>query len=378
VDIKNGASVIGTGQVDGTGTATVMITLAQATYSLTAAYLGNSSFQATSVSSLAYTVNAPPADLTSISSMVSPVPGTVGKPIVITVAVEDTTNTSTVPTGEVDIDNGTTVVGSGPLDSSGKAVISLMLPQGTYSLTANYLGNSIFQPTPNAPITTFKVNPPAAGATFISTFMVTPLPATAGQPMTFTATVSNGTGTAIPTGELDILKNDTEQIGSGQLDSNGNITIMLTLPAGSYNVSVRYAGNSSFNAADTPDLPITVLPASQSSSRSTTSPPQPSGPLTISRSKKGILSIGLAFDAALDPSATNIGLYQLAALVKKKGKQVTGKGVGIKNVSLSSSARSLTINLAKPFKGVVQLTVLAGLKSAGGPATTSPLVYIIH
>ena len=88
------------------------------------------------------------------------------------------------------------------------------------------------------------------------------------------------------------------------------------------------------------------------------------------QTKKGLSAITVSFNEALDPaSAQNVGRYSVLASVKKRGKTVFSKRLGIRGVSYNNMAGTVTINLAKPYKGVVQVTVLGGIAAANG--TTS-------
>ena len=64
--------------------------------------------------------------------------------------------------------------------------------------------------------------------------------------------------------------------------------------------------------------------------------------------------------------------------MKKKGKTVYSKKVGIKTVSVGANGQSVTINLAKPYKGVVQVTVLSGLMAANGTSSPGNVAQIVH
>jgi hypothetical protein len=324
-----------------------------------------------------FTINAGP-DQTSVSSpTIDPAAGVAGQTITFTVAVVDDTSSAVIPTGEVDIKNGSAVIGSGQLDATGHAKIMVPLPQGSYSITAVYAGNSSLA-TSTSPAEAYTVNAPPAARTFIAAFTVASVPATAGKPITITATVSNADGSATPTGEVDIIANGSMMIGTGTLDSNGNVTIVVTLPAGSYTVAVVYKGNGSFQEASSPRIPVTVSAGTSMSQPQPGGSPQPAGAPTIGRSKQGLTSIGFSFGVTLDPSAASTALYRVLGAVKKKGKTVYSKAVHVKNVSLSADSKSVTINLAKPFKGVAQVTIEPGLKASGGASTTSPLMFVVH
>jgi hypothetical protein len=378
--LNNGSVPIASGQLTN-GSVTIPLDLTQGDYSLTALYDGGSSFQSATAGPQSYTVGgSPTADRTSISTFgVSPTsPATAGQAITATVTVVDTTHTGTVPTGTVDLSSGATQVGSGTL-SNGSVTIPLSLAAGNYSLTAVYVSDnsSSFQGTTSTP-QSYTVNAPPADATSISTFGVSPTSPTAGQPITFTATVSDSTNpSAIPTGEVDVIDRNTgTKIGSGNLDSGGNVTITVMLPAGSYKPYFAYLGTSNNHAANTLNLPtLTVTPTPTPTPTRTPMPPQPAGTPSLQQSRKGT-SVNLSFNTPLDPSsAGNVALYSAFGAVKKKGKTVFTKRIPIKNVTVSGTALSVLINLAKKYKGSLQLEILPGLKSANG-ATTSQSTMI--
>jgi hypothetical protein len=87
----------------------------------------------------------------------------------------------------------------------------------------------------------------------------------------------------------------------------------------------------------------------------------------VSRSRKGLTAISVAFDESLDPaSAENPGLYLVLGAVKKRGKTVYSKGVAIGSVRYDGNARTVTISLARPYKGGVQVTVHGGILGTNG------------
>jgi hypothetical protein len=317
----------------------------------------------------------------------------------INITVVDETNPQTLPTGEVDIENGSSTIGSGQLqpqtDARGThavASITVMLQPGTYSLSAHYVGSSSFQPTDQTFSEPYTVNAPTPtpDRTFISTFGVNPTHPTAGQPITFTATVSDGTqSSVIPTGEFDIIDNNTMmKLGSGNLDASGNVTITVRLSAGSYPVLFVYQGSSSFQTSNTGiPLTLTVTPGSPTPTPThtptptpppTSSQPQPAGTPTRQQSKKGT-SINLSFNEPLDPSsAGNTALYNAFGAVKKKGKTVFTKRIPIKSVTVSGTNLSVLINLAKKVTGSLQLTILPGLKAANGMTSSQSTSIMVH
>ena len=70
-----------------------------------------------------------------------------------------------------------------------------------------------------------------------------------------------------------------------------------------------------------------------------------------------------------------LALYHAAGgvtkVVKKHRQTAFTKPLAIKNITLNGGGTSVTINLAKPYKGVVQVTAAAGLTAANGASSIS-------
>jgi subtilase family serine protease len=106
---------------------------------------------------------------------------------------------------------------------------------------------------------------PAATATTLSLGATT---STFGTPVNIAVTVTPATGTGTPTGNVALLTDSTisEAVGAGTVTlTNGSYNSTIsTLPGGSYNVSARYAGDSSFATSTSTSSNITVAPAASS------------------------------------------------------------------------------------------------------------------
>ncbi len=95
-------------------------------------------------------------------------------------------------------------------------------------------------------------------------------------------------------------------------------------------------------------------------------PPQVIGLPVPVKSKKGITAISVAFDEALNPSsASNLSLYHVFKGVKKKKKLVFNRPLKIKTVSYLGSSSSVSISLAKPFKGQMEVVVDGAIEAPG-------------
>jgi hypothetical protein len=131
----------------------------------------------------------------------------------------------------------------------------------------------------------------------------------------------------------------------------------------------------------TPTDPADYTSATGSTTINVTQPPSPPSPphmaaLSATTTKKGVTALAITFDEALSSSsADSLGQYQVAGgvtKVAKKHKQtVFSKPLAIKSITLNSAGTVVTITLTKPYKGVVQVTALAGLRAVNGASSTS-------
>jgi hypothetical protein len=115
---------------------------------------------------------------------------------------------------------------------------------------------------------------------------------------------------------------------------------------------------------------------------STPPPPPPRTQLQVTgiavagQTKKGLTSFNVAFNEAVNTgSASNVGHYHVFASVKKRGKATFSKALTIRDVVGGGS--TATINLAKPHKGLVQVTVDPGIVAANGTSTSSPFSMVL-
>jgi hypothetical protein len=89
------------------------------------------------------------------------------------------------------------------------------------------------------------------------------------------------------------------------------------------------------------------------------------GVIGVSHSKKKLVSITVGFNEALvSSSALDPSAYQVLAGVKKLRKTVYTKPLKIGGIMYNSGANTVTLMLAKPQKGVVQLRVQGVMMSS--------------
>ena len=145
--VANG-TVIGSATLSG-GTATFTDSgLAPAVYSVTAAYLGDANNAASTSAAVSETVQMIPTTTVLGTSST-----TGSNPQVILVAAVLNSGTGPEPTGTVTFYNGTTQMGSAPLDATGVATLTPNLTTGVnYNVTAVYSGDADHSPSTSQPV----------------------------------------------------------------------------------------------------------------------------------------------------------------------------------------------------------------------------------
>jgi outer membrane protein assembly factor BamB len=255
---------LGTATLNSSGTATFTTTsLPSANSWITAVYSGDSANPASTSNVVVQAVN-PAITSTALTSSVNP--ATYGQPVTLTGTVT-AKNGSFIPTGGVDFFNGTQFIGNAQLNSSGNATFTTSaLPAGTDKLMAIYpgAGNAAGSPAgalqghpSSSDIVNETINPAATTTSLSSSAN----PSTAGQSVTFTAAVSNGS-TNIPTGTVTFL-NGTTTLGTGTLNSSGVATFTTSaLPAGTDEITASYGGDANNETSVSSALAQVVNPAS--------------------------------------------------------------------------------------------------------------------
>src|SRR5205085_10287105 len=137
-------------------------------------------------------------------------------------------------TGTVTFFDGTTALGTTPMDSNGKATLAISsLNVGAHSITATYNGSTNFAASTSAPLN--QVVQKAGTNTTVSS---SPNPSVFGSQVTLTAMVTSAGGA--PTG-IVALFDGTTALGTASLDSNGKATLLIsTLNAGPHSITATY------------------------------------------------------------------------------------------------------------------------------------------
>ena len=174
-------------------------------------------------------------------------PSTTGQSVTFTATVAAASGT-TKPTGTVTFKDGATTIGTGTLTNGVATFSTTTLAQGARSITATYGGSANFNASNSAALTqTINVATPVKVNT-TTTLVSSANPSTAGQSVTFTATVAAASGTTKPTGTVT-FKDGATTLGTGTL-ANGVATFATSsLSAGTHSITANYGGATNFNAS---------------------------------------------------------------------------------------------------------------------------------
>jgi large repetitive protein len=229
----------------GSASSAPISSLAVGNHSVTAEYIGDSSFNPSSGTVAGgQTVNKANST-TSITSSVNP--SVFGQPVVFHATVAAVAPGVGTPAGTVQFKSNGVNLGNAVALSGGSAS-SVPIPSltvGNYPVTAEYIGDSGFNPSSGTIAGGQTVNKANSRTSITSSVN----PSVFGQSVTFTATltaVAPGAGT--PTGAVQFKTNDID-FGSAVLISGGSATsaAVSSLALGTNTVTAEYIGDSSFN-----------------------------------------------------------------------------------------------------------------------------------
>ncbi|MGA2019216.1 MAG: FG-GAP-like repeat-containing protein [Candidatus Sulfotelmatobacter sp.] len=161
-----------------------------------------------------------------------------------------------VPTGTVTFLNGATSLGSATL-TGGVATFNVStLAVGTYSITAQYSGDSNFHSRTSTVLS--QVVTLATDATLLASSLN---PAPVGQSVTFTATITSTSGgtTATPTGTVTFSDGST-LLGPTPLTGGVATFSTSSLALGNHSITAQYSGDANFASASSGLTQVVVAP----------------------------------------------------------------------------------------------------------------------
>jgi hypothetical protein len=251
VTVKNGSAIIGSGALVGGQFSVSTTTLPVGADALSAVYSGDSNYQTHTVG-LTQTVQSAGTNTILLSSAN---PSNPNQPITFTATVAS--NTTGEPTGSVTFLDGTTTLGFSSLNGSGIATFSIStLIIGTHRITAVYGGSTNFNGS-----TSLVLSQVVQQGNTSTALASSSNPSFMSQSITFTATVSSGTGVT-PTGTVKFM-DGTTALGSSSLNGSGIATFSIaTLSVGTHSLTAAYGGDSTSDPSTSSVLSQIVQKAS--------------------------------------------------------------------------------------------------------------------
>ena len=142
VTFKNGATTLATAALSAGKAAFTTATLAVGVHSITAEYNGNTDYNPSTSPALSQTVNKAGTSVTLVSSVN---PSAFNQAVKFTATVKAAT--SGTPTGTVTFKNGATTLATAALSAAKAAFTTATLAVGVHSITAEYNGNTDYNPS---------------------------------------------------------------------------------------------------------------------------------------------------------------------------------------------------------------------------------------
>jgi len=173
------------------------------------------------------------------------------QPVTFTARITANAPGSGLPSGTVTFKDGATVLGSGPLDATGRATLTTsVLTVGSHSITVTYGGDTNFNGSSSTALSQTVSKDPTT-----TTVTSSADPASVGQAVTFTATVSaKAPGTGTPTGTVTILDKG-KTVATVALDPTGHAAYTTSaLAQGAHQMTASYDGTTTFAGSVSPTL----------------------------------------------------------------------------------------------------------------------------
>jgi hypothetical protein len=239
-----------------------------------------------------------PGTATSTALSASPNPAVAGQAVTLTATITPTPTGP--PLGTVIFYNGSTLLNTATVNSSGVATFTTgSLPAGSDSLTAAYSGNIDF-----AASTSAAVVETITGTATSTALSASPNPAVAGQAVVLTATVTP-TPTGASLGNVSFY-NNSNLLGTSPVNSSGIATFRISgLPLGTNSVTATYSGNVTFASSTSAALTLIV------GSAATFTVAGPQSPVTVAGGNSKnititVTAVGGDYDSAITMSASGL------------------------------------------------------------------------
>jgi hypothetical protein len=356
--------------------------LTAGSHNIAATYSGDGNFAGSS-SAVSQTVNKSPTT-TSVTS--APNPSVYRQVVTLTATAAASGGGAGTPTGYVVFSDGGTSLGTGSLDNTGRASLSVSsLTAGSHNIAANYNGDGNFSSSSSAVSQTVNKSPTTTSVTSA------PNPSAYGQAVTLTAAVTASGGAGTPTGAITFSEGKGP-LGTASLDNSGRASLTVSsLTVGSHNIAATYSGDgnfsdssaavsqtidkspttTSFKVAPNPSVFGQAVTLTASVAPSGGGAGAPSGTVTFSEgaSTLGAASLDNTGQASITVSSLSVGSHNIAAAYGGDGNFSGSSSVGSETVNKSPTTTSAT-SAPNPSLYGQAVTLTASVTASGGGAGT--------
>jgi hypothetical protein len=252
VTFLDGGNAIGTGMLNGAGTATfTTAALSGGIHTIAAAYGGDASNLISTSPGVTQTVQAI-ATVTTIGTSANPAVAGAAVQLTATVAQSGATGNGGAFSGTVTFLDGGTAIGTANVSATGIATFNTtVLGVGPHSITASFGGNANYGASASGPLAET-----IATANTLTALKSSASPAIAGMNLVLTATVTGNGGVA--TGTVTFMDGATV-IGTGALNANGVAALATSsLAVGTHGLTAVYAGDAKDSGSASGVLPQVV------------------------------------------------------------------------------------------------------------------------
>jgi len=248
VQFFDGGTLLGSASLIGGAASLTTNGFAAGSHSIAASYSGDGSFT-TSTGNASLTVNSAAASSTTVVTS-SNGSSAAGQSVTLTATVTAPAGLS----GNVQFYDGSTLLGTIAISGTTARLTTSQLAVGGHAITARFLGDGTIPPSSSPAFAQYVEASGAHPKNSTTALAASPSPATLGQAVTLTATVTGAQNRA-PSGTVLFMLNGSV-LGQGTLSQTGTITSAATfnatsLPHGTHRVEAVYLGDSAFRSSTT-------------------------------------------------------------------------------------------------------------------------------
>lgn len=377
VQFLDGGVAVGSAVANGAGVASINLTaLSVGQHSLAAVYSGDAANS--SSTSVVLVVTILPTTTTVVNSDKNP--AFAGEVQTLTAQVGGGTS---APTGTIVFRDGTVVLGTGTLNGTGIAALSIStLAIGQHGITASYSGDS-----KNGTSTSANYTEVVQQATTVTGLTSSAAQVTVGAPVTLTATITTTGGVA---GGSVRFGDGKTTLGTAVVNSSGIATLTIsTLSPAQHMLTALYTGDTNDLGSTSAPLTVTILQATPAVSVSSSTNPSlggvavtftanfnssvgtPSGTIVWKDGAAvlGTSSLGTAGGAAWTTGTLSIGQHTITATYTGDTNNAGAvSGAFMQTVQQGTSSTTLTSNINPALSGST-IVYTAAVTFTGSAAT---------